>query len=232
MTDSSNSQHHHHVHNHNHDMTSFDATLSASSQSTNVYTSSMSMTFGSFGDYRTSIWFSAWTTSTPAEFAFAWFMVVLLVIGYHFLRYYTTVVEDKIVEMNGMLAFADDIEEAAPLTEGVPAVRRRGRSTDGSSGKHGVVLALREKMKWRVIHALISATTYGVSCPSNAIFVLEVLTMMFSQLGLLLMLVAMTYNVLLFVALVVGYGIGDAIFFPADKLAPLDRFSNTRDSCH
>eukprot|EP01033_Poteriospumella_lacustris_P015778 gene15778-11298_t len=145
----------------------------------------MSMTFGSFGDYRTSIWFSAWTTSTPAQFALAWFIVVLLVVAYHFLRYYTTVVEDKIVEMNGMLAFADDIEEAAPLTEGAPATaRRRGRSTDGTtSGKHGVVLALREKMKWRVIHALISASTYG--------------------LGLLLMLVAMTYNVLLFIALMV-----------------------------
>lgn len=165
MTDSTNTLHHHnHVHNHNHDMTtSFDTTLSSSSQSSHVYTSSMSMTFGSFGDYRTSIWFSAWTTSTPAQFALAWFIVVSLVIAYHFLRYYTTVVEDKIVEMNGMLAFADDIEEAAPLTEGAPAARRRGRSTDGASGKHGVVLALREKMKWRVIHALVSASTYGVS---------------------------------------------------------------------
>lgn len=123
----------------------------------------MAMTFGSVWDYRTSIWFSAWTTSSPAQFALAWFIVVMLVVAYHFLRYYVTVVEDKIVEMNGMLAFAEDIEEAAPLTDDASSARRRGRSADSTSGKHGVVLALREKLKWRVIHALISAATYGVS---------------------------------------------------------------------
>lgn len=49
------------------------------------------------------------------------------------------------------------------------------------------------QIKLRVMHAVLNSSTYG--------------------LALLLMLVAMTYNSALFLALVLGYGVGDFIFF-------------------
>lgn len=49
------------------------------------------------------------------------------------------------------------------------------------------------QMKYRLLHAILNSLTYA--------------------LALLLMLVAMTYNSALFIALVLGYGVGDFIFF-------------------
>ena len=53
--------------------------------------------------------------------------------------------------------------------------------------------AINLSLKERVVHAVVSAINYGFA--------------------LLLMLVAMTYNPSLFLALVVGYGAGDMIFY-------------------
>lgn len=54
-------------------------------------------------------------------------------------------------------------------------------------------VGLIQSNKWRLLHAFISAIQYGLS--------------------LMLMLVAMTYNPSLFVALITGYFVGDFLFY-------------------
>jgi hypothetical protein len=63
----------------------------------------------------------------------------------------------------------------------------------------------------RIIHAFMSAVIYG--------------------LALLLMLVAMTYNVGLFLALLVGYFLGDLLFFSMGIQSNYAN-SNLQQDCH
>jgi hypothetical protein len=58
--------------------------------------SSMSMTFGSFSDYKLSFIFSSWAIKSRFQFAIAWLGVFLSVIAYHGIRYLITLVEIEV----------------------------------------------------------------------------------------------------------------------------------------
>lgn len=159
----SNSENHHHSHNHNHDGP-VSSIPSSSSDIIASPSSSMAMTFSSLSDYRTSILFSSWTTSTPIEFAIAWILVVLAVVAYHALRYYITIIEETIAESNERFqSAATDSEELEPFTNAGASNSKRHKSQEIGNIKHGAMRVVREKIKLRIIHSIVSGLNYGVS---------------------------------------------------------------------
>lgn len=157
---------------------------------------SMVMTFGKWSDYKLQLLFTSWDIKTKGQYIAAWLCVVLGVICWHGLKYLlTTFVEESIrhLVMNTKTNSHDDTEYA---NSGSPQGLTASTKSDSS---RLLLLEGKTSSTWkrllilRVVHAFIAACIYG--------------------LALLLMLVSMTYNCGLFLALVVGYFVGDLLFF-------------------
>lgn len=177
-------------------------------------TSSMSMTstFQSWSSYQTKILWDGWDIQTQWEFALSWFAVALAAVFYHALRFLIFLVEDymhpptssSIIGGNETLVTSEGYQRANttdmdPKEEDLPqGMSASSNLRTGNSSSHNVTtkksgMSSTKKISFRILHATLAGLNYG--------------------LALLLMLVAMTYNPSLFMALIIGYGIGDFIFF-------------------
>jgi hypothetical protein len=153
---------------------------------------SMQMTFGPFWDYKLSLLFSPWIIEEKWQFALAWVAVVLAVILYHSLHYVIFSIEAAMRYSYSVVRDSDggDIEMNV----------KRTNEPSLLFGSFDASRSLSGAWKMRLIHAILGGASYA--------------------LALLLMLVAMTYNCLLFIALIVGYIIGDLIFFRLSGSSP------------
>lgn len=157
---------------------------------------SMVMTFGKWTDYQLQLIFSSWDIKTRTEYTFAWFAVVTAVICWHGLKYFSSVfVEESLrhIILSTKAISRDDTEYSN--INSPQSVSETAKSTT----THLLLVTGKTNTTWkrvlilRVLHSFLAAITYG--------------------LALLLMLVSMTYNLGLFAALVVGYFIGDLLFY-------------------
>ena len=125
---------------------------------------------------------------------YSWIAVFFFTIIYHAIRYFIYTVED----------FMDPNPRINPLTaeqyhKGYQAALDEEEKLDHNNKT--VTLSPWRYFWFRVLHALLSGLNYG--------------------LALLLMLIAMTYNPSLFIALIVGYSFGDFLFFAQMRPANL-----------
>jgi Ctr copper transporter family len=157
--------------------------------------------------------FSSWKIETKWEFALSWFAVVIFAIIYHAIRYLMYILEDYMhgAYQGGSQVPPEDNSQGQLETD----ILRNGQMKDsyqrvGSSQNSQPQMTLEKAepgkyMLLRILHGLVAGTNYGVA--------------------LLLMLVAMTFNPSLFIALMFGYAVGDFIFFA--RMRP-----TSSDSCH
>jgi hypothetical protein len=145
---------------------------------------SMVMTFQSWSSYQLQILFDSWNVTTKGQFALSWFAVVISVVAYHGMKYALL----KMEKNENSAVYKRIPNESAGATMGIDSTIVGGTFKSDSAISHQL------SMKFRVYHALLSGLNYGMS--------------------LMLMLVAMTYNPWLFVALMIGCAIGDYIFAP------------------
>ena len=169
------------------------------------------MTFGDWGDYQLQLIFDSWVIKTRTQYFFSWTFIVFAVVCWHGLKYVqSTIIEESI--RKGALNFQtnshDDIGYTT-INESKQVVEKQN-----SSSLQVLHSKSSEQLKrlWilRFTHSLISAASYG--------------------LALLLMLVSMTYNCGLFLALIIGYFIGDLLFFRYNH-ASLRNYER-EDQCH
>lgn len=137
------------------------------------------------------ILFAGWDPKNGVQYTLSWFAIAIACIGYHALRY-------KIEEMEVHRAVAFQKEEAgldgADLTENLlNSGKKQGGAAYGSTNSYEVTNdGITNQPMYYLTHSVLVALGYGLS--------------------LMLMLVAMTYNPGLFLALMVGWGVGDFIF--------------------
>jgi Ctr copper transporter family len=155
---------------------------------------SMVMTFGKWEDYKLKLVFDSWDIQTKTQYFFTWVFVVLAVIAWHGLKHLqTTLVEEnmKSVMLNSKIMSHDE----GDFVSNNPQIE----ATKSGSGSNFLLpdgkLTLSSRKFWilRLTHSLLSTLMYA--------------------LALLLMLVSMSYNCGLFLALLVGYFAGDLIFY-------------------
>jgi hypothetical protein len=188
---------------------------------------SMATTFSSWSDYKTKILFSMWMVDTWVEYLISCVVVAFLVIFYHANRYLLYMVEEK---MNG----GGRVRPRKVLSDGAsaaPAIRNGGQyqsmdseenccKDDRTSSSSSLLQNNRNDsvskntddamtdgmyLLLRVSHALISGGNYGLS--------------------LLLMMISMTFVPGIFLSLIIGYVLGDMIFYV--KIKEL-----TYEECH
>mmetsp|Transcript_35443 Transcript_35443/g.33632 ORF Transcript_35443/g.33632 Transcript_35443/m.33632 type:complete len:188 (-) Transcript_35443:392-955(-) len=167
----------------------------------------MVMTFGKFTDYKLKLLFNDWDIQTVTQYIFTWFFVVFFVIFWFGLKHWTqTMVENslrKLINQN-KIDKVDGSENASDSDYQLGGTRQPLLGLMSSA-------TLKRVFILRIIHAFMSAVIYG--------------------LALLLMLVAMTYNVGLFLALLVGYFLGDLLFFSIGIQSNYAN-SNLQQDCH
>ena len=144
----------------------------------------MVMTFRDWSEYQIKILFDGWNVTTKGQFALSWFAIVAACILYHALKYYQVRMEARKALIDKKIYMSSDA-----LTQGI---LKDGLDFNTPIVESGV-LYMDAEMKFNIQHAILVAFNYGLS--------------------LMLMLVAMTYNSWLFVALMVGWGIGDYTFY-------------------
>lgn len=150
----------------------------------------MSMTFSSWGTYKVSILFSSWEVSSKWEFTLSCFAIILATIIYHAVRYLIYILEDFMYLKTRQGSSIIDRTEYTKVGE--PNLDdERVTATDMSDAS--VHLSAARYLLLRAVHSVLSGLNYG--------------------LALMLMLVAMTYNPTLFLMLMIGYALGDFIFF-------------------
>ncbi len=166
---------------------------------------SMVMTFGSWSDYQLKLLFDSWDITTKWQFALSWFAVVAATATYQGVKFWLITFESKILSTLSKRAGSgsgDDMEVISKVEvefAGAGAGAGAGGGNVFSNGGNLVDKLLENSstmsisFKLRVVHAFVSAVNYGFA--------------------LMLMLVAMTYNCSLFLALMVGYFLGDMIFY-------------------
>lgn len=140
------------------------------------------MTFTAYNEYKLQLLFSFWKINTYLDLALACSIVCLLNIFIHYLKYVTRSIKKKIKENR-------------------PAYYLLNTSVASNQLCHG-----------RSLLALIVSTVSSLRVCHTGQTNLRLQHALLSALSNLLMLVAMTYNSWLFLALVVGYGIGDYFF--------------------
>jgi hypothetical protein len=172
---------------------------------------SMVMTFSEWGDYKMQLVFDSWDIQTKTQYFFTWIFIVLAVVGWHGLKYVqSTIIEESI--RKGALTYKsnnlDDIEYTTIKNSKLNSERQKFSSSQVLNAESSE--QLKRLMMLRLIHSFITATSYGVA--------------------LLLMLVSMTYNRGLFLALIIGYFLGDLLFFRYNHAS--FRNYETEDQCH
>ena len=173
---------------------------------------SMQMTFGHFTDYEVTIVWDWWKVTTVTQYVFSWFFVVFLVVLLFVvkMRLITTVEEKmRLLQMNskehdsehtknnnGKKTTNHDVESV--VGEGTTTTRYSLLNGEKDSARENIVNQIASpspsslKSAWmlRLLHASLSALGYS--------------------LALLLMLISMTYNVGLCLALLCGYFLGES----------------------
>ena len=178
----------------------------------------MSMSFSSWSSYETTIIWGGWQVTTRWQFALSCLAVLAAAISFHALRHRIYLLESYMAAAEGLgLAAAggahsavydqigaadgsccDGIPEKLGL-EGLLESQNRRADSQGSLPPAPARTAIDSRHAWlRGVHAFASACNYAVA--------------------LFLMLVAMTYNPSLFLMLVVGYAIGDFVFYHKMKI--------------
>ena len=176
----------------------------------------MATSFLPWATYKGTILFDFWKVETQWEFALTWFAIVGLAVIYHAIRFLIYTLEEYMYkplsassttttataasssnsssasggasarDQEGYQQLPDDKDAETPLAPDQPRGPPAPMQTmEAAAPSHYMLL--------RALHALASGFNYGVA--------------------LLLMLVAMTYNPSLFLALMFGYALGDFIFF-------------------
>ena len=167
----------------------------------------MVMTFQSWSEYQVKILFDGWDVTEKWQFALSWFAIVFSAVGYHALRY-----SIESMETYREIALNKEIK-GGNITENLVHKHDKGAGTPltGDIGHS----SLMSSVKYYAVHASLIALSYGIS--------------------LMLMLVAMTYNPWLFIALMVGWGIGDFVFYKRTVvLRRMNNLAGSEDmtSCH
>jgi hypothetical protein len=174
---------------------------------------SMVMTFGKWTDYQLQLIFSSWDIKTRSEYTVAWFAVVIAVICWHGLKYFSSsFVEESLrhIVLNTKAISRDDTEYSN--INSPQSISDTAKSTT----THLLLISGKTSTTWRrvlilrFLHSILAAMTYG--------------------LALLLMLVSMTYNIGLFAALIIGYFLGDLIFYMASIHNP--PATTLQQECH
>jgi hypothetical protein len=167
------------------------------------------MTFGSFRDYKLKLLWESWDIQEEWQFALSWLAVFLAVVLYHALHFVIYSLEAVMREKNTDLALAPprprkasdgDIELGSSSTDALTANEHHDSNLLESSNRHIHKVEFSDDSKIRIAHAILGGISYG--------------------LAMLLMLVAMTYNPSLLLALIFGYAVGDFIFFRLSGSSP------------
>ena len=188
----------------------------------------MTMTFLPWETYKTSILFTSWKVQTKWEFALSWIAVAIFAIMYHAFRFLIYTLEEHMYRpytesdtSNNANAVAGtagaDQQSYHQLGDnnkggGEGDIEPNNNASNGTSSQREAnsrtleMASPAQYMMLRVLHAVLSGLNYGVA--------------------LLLMLVAMTFNPSLFVALMFGYAVGDFVFFS------WTRPSSVAQDCH
>ena len=158
----------------------------------------------------TFVQFASWKCSTKLEFALSWFAVVFFAIIYHAVRFLVFTIEDSMFaespskDISNRTGGQEDTQTNRELlgyqhmNDNVTN-KDNGRETERLNPTQGVSNEVRQQneeyryLLLRLLHSILSGINYGIA--------------------LTLMLIAMTFNPSLFLALVIGYSIGDFIFF-------------------
>ena len=164
-----------------------------------------------------------WMVTTKGEFAASWFIVCFFAIVFHGIKFFTLVIEDtmhpsvKTTPVNGTKApsntsqynLANYQSQHSPYTDrDVEQQSESSRLVEPEFNENPVQMSVERYFAFRLLHALLSGLNYA--------------------LALLSMLVAMTYNPSLFMALVIGYAIGDFLFFSRSRL----HYNTSGAECH
>ena len=169
------------------------------------------MTFGSFKDYQLKLLWESWDIQEEWQFALSWLAVFLAVILYHALHFViysleAVMREEKKINDTDVVprkGSDGDIEMGDHSTDkltGSCSTEKNGLSDNKSLIQTMNIMGFFDSLKIRAAHALLGGISYG--------------------LAMLLMLVAMTYNPSLLLALIFGYAIGDFIFFRLSGSSP------------
>ena len=164
---------------------------------------SMQMTFGHVLDYKVTIVWDWWKVTTVTQYVFSWIFVVFLVVFLFIvkMRLITTVEEKmRLLQMNSKEHDSDHTKNnnsKNTANNDAESVVGEGTTTTRYSllggDKDNASSSLKSVWMLRLLHAFLSALGYA--------------------LALLLMLISMTYNVGLCVALLCGYFLGESWMF-------------------
>ena len=143
----------------------------------------MSMTFSPWTEYKLTLLFDWLVIDSPFEFLITWLAVFTATILMHGLKYANLLVESSMSGERKDNSLFGGSHDNDHIFFGYNSYKHRKSSGGGTN----------TQIHLRSVHSLLGATQYGLS--------------------LLLMLVAMTFNSALFVALIVGYFVGDLSFF-------------------
>ena len=162
------------------------------------HASSMAMTFSPFMEYKLVLLFDWLVIDSPFMFFITWLVVAAAAILMHGLKYANLLVESSIAGEKKNNSLFGNMYDNDHMLYGYNSYRYKKSSGGGTNNI----------MHLRSVHSLIGTMHYGLS--------------------LLLMLVAMTFNSALFVALITGYFIGDLLFYHLNPSV----FDSDGASCH
>lgn len=173
---------------------------------------SMVMTFGKWSDYKLQLIFSSWDIKTVPQYLFSCLFIIMMAVIWHGLRYFLVVVIEKNIRELIFNKKVNRIDENEYSTVN----QNTSESPKVNSSRILLLGGKNSSTSMRIrflssLHALVSALTYG--------------------LALLLMLVAMTYNAGLFLSLLIGYFVGDLLFFTTGLYAS-PNISSAEQDCH
>jgi len=169
----------------------------------------MQMTFSKWNEYKVTIVFDWWKVETVTQYVFSWLFIVLLVVLLFVIKMPLLGGVEETLRLLKTNTKENGSDHEGTLTvngpNGYAVVDTKDESRDGgpkppppvtaTTALAAVTTKSKEVKVWvyRVLHAALAATGYG--------------------LALMLMLISMTYNVGLCVALLVGYFVGDLLCF-------------------
>jgi len=183
----------------------------------------MPMTFSSWKSYKLQILFTSWDVQTVPQYIASWFLIVILCILLHVLRCSiavislsmklkrepTYMINNNIKNTIGLGFTSESSINSLPI-DSSNLIDSSDKKRKNVIDRMIDILRNRPILFLRLMHASCTAINYGLS--------------------LLLMLVAMTYNPGLFLALVVGYFFGDLL--TSSELINRSIRSTADDGCH